>query len=250
MHAIAAMSRAGLLPQDGKNGLLHACLCSVLHLPGLEDGRDMDTSLYLRVCTGWALGTPLLRVRAPQALSSLQTLEALDSLLQVLVGSAGASGLLELQNILKLLLPFTQQQPEAVEERAMARIARLAAFLNTCSLPQVSSCFAGATVVRHHHPEKHRFSMLGRLVGSLLLCCTSKSEGKSHEAAEAVRHLYIFIGQQRSERSRVGLGPSRHGHAGTARPAPGRLGPSPQQERPGRASPAAFPRAAEPFPLP
>lgn len=105
-------------------------------------------------------------------------------------------------------------------------------------------------MVRHHHPEKHRFSMLGRLVGSLLLCCTSKNEGTRHEAAEAVRHLYIFIGQQRSERSRVGLGPSRHGHAGTARPAPGRLRLSPQQERPDRASPAAFPRADEPFPLP
>ncbi|XP_040425051.1 uncharacterized protein LOC121075628 [Cygnus olor] len=226
MLAIAAMSRAGLLPQDRKNGLLRACLCSVFHLPEEEDTSNPDVSLYFK------------------------TVEALDSLLQVLVGSAGASGLLELQNILKLLLPFTQQQPEAVEERAMARIARLAAFINTCSLPQVSSCFAGATVVRHHHPEKHRFSMLGRLVGYLLLCCTSENEGKSHEAAEAVRHLYIFIGQQRSERSRVGLGPSRHGHAGTARPAPGRLGPSPQQERRDRASPAAFPRADEPFPLP
>lgn len=39
----------------------------------------------------------------------------------------------------QLLLPFTQRQPEAVEERAMARIARLAAFINTCSLPQVGS---------------------------------------------------------------------------------------------------------------
>ena len=42
--------------------------------------------------------------RAPQPLSSLQTVEALDSLLQVLVGSAGASGLLELQNILNVWL--------------------------------------------------------------------------------------------------------------------------------------------------
>ncbi|XP_040425004.1 uncharacterized protein LOC121075611 isoform X2 [Cygnus olor] len=80
MLAIAAMSRAGLLPQDRKNGLLRACLCSVFHLPGHEDRRDMDTSLYFK------------------------TVEALDSLLQVLVGSAGASGLLELQNILKVWL--------------------------------------------------------------------------------------------------------------------------------------------------
>ncbi|XP_068550956.1 maestro heat-like repeat family member 5 [Anas acuta] len=158
------------------NGLLRACFRGVFHLPGHEDGTDMDTSLYVR------------------------TVEALDSLLQALVSSAGACGFLELQNILKLLLPFTQQQPEAVEERAMARIAGLAAFLNTCSLPQVSSCFAGATVLRHHHPEKHRFAFLGRLVGYLLLCCTCESEGKSHEAAKAVRHLCLFVAQQRSTR--------------------------------------------------
>ncbi|XP_071896084.1 maestro heat-like repeat family member 5 [Anas platyrhynchos] len=176
MLAIAAMSTARLLPQGMTNGILRACFRGVFHLPGHEDGTDMDTSLYVR------------------------TVEALDSLLQALVSSAGACGLLELQNILKLLLPFTQQQPEAMEERAMVRIAGLAAFLNTCSLPQVSSCFAGATVLRHHHPEKHRFALLGRLVGYLLLCCTCESEGKSHEAAKAVRHLCLFVTQQRSTR--------------------------------------------------
>lgn len=97
-------STAGLLPQDMTTGLLRACFCRVFHLPGHEDGTDMDTSLYFRVCTGWALGMPLLCVRAPQALSSssLQTVEALDSLLQALVSSAGACSLLELQNILKV----------------------------------------------------------------------------------------------------------------------------------------------------
>eukprot|EP00075_Anas_platyrhynchos_P014945 XP_027304198.1 uncharacterized protein LOC113841721 isoform X1 [Anas platyrhynchos] len=226
MLAIAAMSTARLLPPAMTNGLLRACFRGVFHLPGHEDGTDMDTSLYVR------------------------TVEALDSLLQALVSSAGACGLLELQNIVKLLLPFTQQQPEAVEERAMARIAGLAAFLNTCSLPQVSSCFAGATVLRHHHPEKHRFALLGRLVGYLLLCCTCESEGKSHEAAKAVRHLCLFVTQQRSERSRVGPGPSRHGHSQASTRPPGPLSSAGETRASERASPAALPRADEPFPLP
>ncbi|NXK50632.1 MROH7 protein, partial [Chauna torquata] len=174
LSPLSPCSRAGLLPQDRKNGLLRACLCSIFHLPHHEDTRDVDAYLYFK------------------------TMAALDSLLQVLVCSAGASGLLELQDILKLLLPFTQHQLEAVEERAMAQIARLAAFISTCSLPQVCSCFAGDMVLRHRCPEKHRFAMLGRLAGYLLLCCTSKNEGSSHEAAEAVRQLYTFIAQQRS----------------------------------------------------
>eukprot|EP00075_Anas_platyrhynchos_P033801 XP_027323054.1 uncharacterized protein LOC113845019 [Anas platyrhynchos] len=78
MLAIAAMSTARLLPPAMTNGLLRACFCGVFHLPGHEDGTDMDTSLYVR------------------------TVEALDSLLQALVSSAGACGLLELQNILKV----------------------------------------------------------------------------------------------------------------------------------------------------
>ena len=42
----------------------------------------------------------------------------------------------------QLLLPFTTCQLAAVEERAVACIARLLAFSNTCPLPEVGSPFA------------------------------------------------------------------------------------------------------------
>lgn len=80
MNAIAAMSRAWLLPEERKSSLLRACLGSVLHLPRHEDTQDRDAALYM------------------------ETMEALHRLLQVLVGSAGTSVLMELQNILEVWL--------------------------------------------------------------------------------------------------------------------------------------------------
>lgn len=159
-------SRAGLLPQDRTNGLLRACLCSVFHLPGHEDTRDTDTSLYFKVCTGWALGTPLLPVRVPQPLSSLQTMEALDSLLQVLVGSAGASGLLELQNILKVWLwqrlGFTHAVSSLPQRLVQAGVPKAGAGPQL-ALARLEGCLgsngkgAGASAGQGHgHPPGHR----------------------------------------------------------------------------------------------
>ncbi|POI23606.1 hypothetical protein CIB84_012647, partial [Bambusicola thoracicus] len=173
MSAIAAMSRAWLLPEERKSSLLRACLSSVLHLPHYKDDTDRDAALYM------------------------ETMEALHRLLQELVGSAGTSVLMELQNILELLLPFTTCQPAAVEERAMACIARLLAFCNTCPLPEVCSCFTGAVVLRHQCTENQRFPVLGKLTGQLILCCTSTDEGTRDEAMKAVRQLFIFIASQR-----------------------------------------------------
>ncbi|XP_021265315.1 maestro heat-like repeat-containing protein family member 7 [Numida meleagris] len=173
LSTIAAMSCARLLPEERKSGLLRACLGSVLHLPRHEDAKDHNTAL----CT--------------------ETMEALHHLLQVLVGSAGASVLLELQNIVELLLPFTTCQLAAVEERAVACIARLLAFSNTCSLPEVCSCFTGAVMLRHRCTENQRFPVLGKLAGHLILCCTSTDEATRDEAMKAVRQLFIFIASQR-----------------------------------------------------
>ncbi|XP_055565683.1 uncharacterized protein LOC129736026 [Falco cherrug] len=135
----------------------------------------------------------------------------MDSMLQVLVCSAGTLGILELQNILQVLLPFTKSQREAVQERAMARIATLIHFTTTCSMPQVCSCFAQTIVLRHQCSKSHQFAILGLLVGHLILCCTCKHERTRHEAAVALHHLHTFILQQRSKRGRVGLGPPQHG---------------------------------------
>ncbi|PKU35788.1 u3 small nucleolar rna-interacting protein 2 [Limosa lapponica baueri] len=112
MLAITSMSRAKLLLQEKKSSLLHACFCSVFHLPP-QDSRGPSAFLYSK------------------------TLAAMDSMLQTLIYSAGTLSILELQNILQLLLSFANSQLAVVQERAIARIARLAKFVTTCSLPQM-----------------------------------------------------------------------------------------------------------------
>ncbi|XP_042679734.1 maestro heat-like repeat-containing protein family member 7 [Centrocercus urophasianus] len=167
------MSSAWPLPEERKSGLLRACLSSVLRLPRHEDAKDLDAALYT------------------------ETMEALHRLLQGLVGSAGTSVLMELQNILELLLPFTTCQLAAVEERAVACIGRLLAFSNTCSLPKVCSCFMGAVVLRHHCTENQRFPVLGKLAEHLIHGAAAQDEGTRDEAMKAIRQLFIFITSQR-----------------------------------------------------
>ncbi|NXU29718.1 MROH7 protein, partial [Thalassarche chlororhynchos] len=179
MLTIAAMGREGLLLQEKKSSLLHTCFCSIFHLPSQED------------------------TQGPEALLYSKTLDMMNGMLQVLVRSASALGILELQNILQLLLPFTNSQLAAVQERAMGRIARLANFITTYPELQVCPCFAQATVLRHGCSKAHRFVMLGRLVGHLTLCCTCKDKGTHREAAEALYHLHTFILQQRSKCPRL-----------------------------------------------
>ncbi|NWQ96345.1 MROH7 protein, partial [Burhinus bistriatus] len=168
-------SRAGLLLQE-KTSLLPTCFCSIFHLP------PQDT-------------------QGPEAYLYSKTLAAMDSMLQSLVCSAGTFGVLELQNILQLLLPFTNSQTAVVQERALARIARLANFITTYALLQVCPCFARATVAGHQCSKTHQFVMLGKLVGHLTLCCTCDDKRTRHEAAEALHHLHIFVVQQLSRRS-------------------------------------------------
>ncbi|XP_040502382.1 maestro heat-like repeat-containing protein family member 7 isoform X6 [Gallus gallus] len=169
MSAIATMSSAWLLPEKQKNSLLCACLSSVLHLPGYEADTDLDMATYT------------------------ETMEALHRLLQVLVGSAGTSVLMELQNILELLLPFTTCQLAAVEERAVACIARLLAFCNTCPLPELCFCFTRAAVFQHNCQENQRLPVLGKLAGHLILCCSSTDERTRDEAMKAIHQLFTFI---------------------------------------------------------
>ncbi|NXN21524.1 MROH7 protein, partial [Nycticryphes semicollaris] len=171
MLAITSMSRARLLLQEKKNSLLHACFCSVFHLPP-QDTQDPSAFLY----SG--------------------TLAAMDSMLQSLIRSAGTLGILELQNILQLLLSFTNSQLAVVQGRAIAQIARLAEFITTTySLPQICPCFAQATVPEHECFKTHQFVMLGKLVGHLTLCCTCKDKRTCHNAAEALHHLHTFTMQ-------------------------------------------------------
>ncbi|XP_037243121.1 maestro heat-like repeat-containing protein family member 7 isoform X4 [Falco rusticolus] len=174
MLAITSMSRVGLLLEEKTSSLLQACFCSIFYQHPQEDTQDPEVSLYSK------------------------TMAVMDSMLQALVCSAGTLGILELQNILQVLLPFTKSQREAVQERAVARIATLIQFTTTCSMPQVCSCFAQTIVLRHQCSKSHQFAILGLLVGHLILCCTCKHERTRHEAAVALHHLHTFILQQRS----------------------------------------------------
>ncbi|XP_040449422.1 uncharacterized protein LOC121087945 [Falco naumanni] len=186
MLAITSMSRVGLLLEEKTSSLLQACFRSIFYQHPQEDTQDPEASLYSK------------------------TMAVMDSMLKVLVCSAGTLGILELQNILQVLLPFTRSQREAVQERAVAQIASLIEF-TTCSMPQVCSCFAQTIVLRHQCSKSHQFAILGLLVGHLILCCTCKRERTRHKAAEALHHLHTFILKQRSKRGRVGLGPPQHG---------------------------------------
>ncbi|GAB0194588.1 maestro heat-like repeat-containing protein family member 6 [Grus japonensis] len=172
MLAITSMSRAGLLLQETTN-LLQVCFCSTFYLPPQEEPQGPKTSLYSK------------------------TLDAMDSMLQALVHSADTLGILELQNILQLLLPFTSSHLAAVQERAVARVARLADFITTYPLPQICPCFAQDVILRHQCSKIHRFTMMGKLVGQLILCCTCRDKGTRQEAAEALQNLHTFILQQR-----------------------------------------------------
>lgn len=97
----------------------------------------------------------------------------------------------------QLLLPFTTCQLAAVEERAVACIARLLAFCNTCPLPEVCSCFTGAVVLRHQCTENQRFPVLGKL-SEHLICGAAAQDGRTRdEAMKAVHQLFIFITSQR-----------------------------------------------------
>ncbi|NXH75244.1 MROH7 protein, partial [Hydrobates tethys] len=176
MLTITAMSRAGLLLQEKSNNLLRICFCSVFHLP--------------------PQGT-----QGPEAFLYSKTLDTMDSMLQALVRNASTLGILELQNIFQLLLPFTGSQLAVVQQRAMTRIARLAHFITSYPELQVCPCFAQRTLLGHGCSKTHQFVMLGRLVGHLTLCCTYKDKETHHEAAEALRHLHTFLLQQKSKRT-------------------------------------------------
>ncbi|XP_054034754.1 maestro heat-like repeat-containing protein family member 7 [Dryobates pubescens] len=173
MLATATMSRARLLQQD-KYSILQACFKSVFSLPP-QHSRGSAAFLYSK------------------------TLSAMDSMLQALVCSAGTLGGVELQNILKVLLPYTCSQLPEVQKRAMAQIARLLNFINNSSGLEICPCFAQRKILRHECPKIQKFGLLGKLVGQLTLSCTCKDKETSCEAAEALYELHIFVLQQTSK---------------------------------------------------
>ncbi|XP_064012740.1 maestro heat-like repeat-containing protein family member 7 isoform X1 [Pogoniulus pusillus] len=176
MLAVAGMSRARLLPHD-KDAVVQACIKSVFRLPP-RDSQGSEASLYSK------------------------TLAALDSMLVTLVHSAGTRGVVELQSILKVLLPYTFSQLAEVQKRAVARIARLLHFITTYSLLEICPCFAQGKIYMHECAESHHFLLLGKLVGQLTLSYACKDEETSCEAAEALYQLHVLVLQQRNKSER------------------------------------------------
>ncbi|XP_064357913.1 maestro heat-like repeat-containing protein family member 7 [Dromaius novaehollandiae] len=162
-------TKVHLVPESENNSLLHACFCSVFSLPPREDAQSLNASLYSK------------------------TLDAMDSMLQVLVLSCPASQLLEMQIILKVLLPFTESKQAAARVRAVGRIARLV----SSSLLQAQHHFEETSDSSGHGRQKH-FPILGQLVGCLTLCCAYEEQGTSDRAAAALRHLCRFILREES----------------------------------------------------
>ncbi|NXI58129.1 MROH7 protein, partial [Chloroceryle aenea] len=174
--AIASMRAGLLLHKKKKNTLLCTSFHMVFHLPPQKDTQGPEAFLYSKE---WEVETSLAQWVAMRDRKDVMAHQQFFSF--------------------QLLLPYTSSQPAQVQERAMARIARLANFITTYSLPQVCPCFAQNKILRHQCPKTHQFVMLGKLVGHLTLCCTCKDKGTRREAAEALHHLHTFVLQQRSK---------------------------------------------------
>ncbi|XP_061326668.1 uncharacterized protein LOC133278161 [Pezoporus flaviventris] len=125
--------------------------------------------------------------------SSEKTLDAVDVLLESLVLSSPGSR--DLWRILQMLLPFTNIKHPAVCEWAVARIAKLADLMASSSSVQVWSLLGHDHSSSHHDISKDR--LLGRLLGCLIVCWTSKIWAIQQEALVALHHLSIFIQHQK-----------------------------------------------------
>jgi len=96
----------------------------------------------------------------------------------------------------QLLLPFTTCQLAAVEERAMACIARLLAFSNTCPLPEVGSPGAHSSSTPSCLPSwSPSVSRLAQSLGwaqlprsAVHLCCLSPQVCSCFTGAVVLRH--------------------------------------------------------------
>ncbi|OXB53390.1 UNVERIFIED_CONTAM: hypothetical protein H355_013392, partial [Colinus virginianus] len=163
MAAITALSAVEAVLED-KIPLLTVCFQSILLLPSEQ---NLDISLYSR------------------------TLRALDQMLHTLVfvhptASIGE----ELQSVFQVLLPFTCSQSTAAQQRAVGRIRKLSQSLALFCQAGPQRSMGRISLARYK--ELH-LPVLGQLVGSLVLCCTSQEDRTRRSALSTLRHLYAFI---------------------------------------------------------
>ncbi|CAN8194265.1 unnamed protein product [Coccothraustes coccothraustes] len=158
---------------EGKTkSLLSACFSSVLLLPAEREMPHQSTSLYIK------------------------TLKAMDTMLRTVVLSFPASSVnKELQDIFEMLLEYTRSEKEAVQERAVGRIAVLTKLLSSYSTLKPSVNF-GRDSSGPVCPEDISFPAMGRLVGRLILFRYS-GEQTSYTAFQALFSLAEFLYKSR-----------------------------------------------------
>ncbi|XP_021261185.1 maestro heat-like repeat-containing protein family member 7 isoform X2 [Numida meleagris] len=163
MAAITALSTVKAALEE-KIHLLVVCFQSILLFPSEQ---DLNVSLYS------------------------ETLKALDRMLHTLVFvHPSASVGKELHSIFQVLLPFTCSQSAAVRQRVVGRFWKLSHSLVHFCQGRPHRSLGRTSSVRYQ--ELH-VPMLGRLVGSLLLCCAFPEDRTHFLALQALRQLYTFI---------------------------------------------------------
>ncbi|KAM9612021.1 uncharacterized protein ACIBXB_000304 [Morphnus guianensis] len=131
-----------------------------------------------------------------------EDLSILDNWLEDFLFNPSSSSLLERQNFLQVVLPFTESQRPDEREKAVNIIDWL--IRSFVSPSSVGVCVSG----NRHLGEEELLQDLGRVVGRLILCCAPNNQTIRFAAADALRYLYKFTLQQRSKRNNDKLGPS------------------------------------------
>ncbi|XP_075766290.1 maestro heat-like repeat-containing protein family member 7 isoform X3 [Pelodiscus sinensis] len=140
-----------------QGSLLAVCFSSVFSLPPAETMQGAEADLYT------------------------QTLEAMDGMLKALMCKDEKPDLVELQNILEFLLPWTTSNEVHERLRAVERIAWL------------------IRLIAGHHKFKgvEGFRVPGQLVGCLTLCCAEHEQEICRWAVDGLHHLYSFMLRQK-----------------------------------------------------
>ncbi|XP_063275606.1 uncharacterized protein LOC134562078 isoform X3 [Prinia subflava] len=168
--AITALSSVVSVLQDSTQ-LMSSCFRSVLCLPPEEDVMTLEASLYI------------------------QTLEAMDTMLKAVVHNSPGK---VLQDILEVLLTFTNSERAVVRKRGLERICLLSHWLAGCSTPENEE--------RRDACARIQIPVLRKLFGRLILM-SFEEEKTNLVALDALFALLKFICHQKRKRSCGGLHP-------------------------------------------
>ncbi|XP_039391800.1 maestro heat-like repeat-containing protein family member 7 isoform X3 [Mauremys reevesii] len=107
----------------------------------------------------------------------------MDEMLKALMCEDKEPNLVALQNIVKVLLPWTTSKEAHERLRAVGRIRWLMELMGS----------------QRKFQEVEEFRVLGQLVGCLTLCCAEQEQEICQSAVEGLHHLYSFMLQLKSE---------------------------------------------------